>query len=200
MAFLSLNAVTPRRRAIGRSWGLWLLALVALRLTTLAVVAQPAPSAGYQIKAVFLFHFAQFVEWPATAFPTAKAPLVIGILGDDPFGHYLDELVKDEAIGGHKITVARYPTAEEAAQSCHILFIGNSESSRLGKIIPALSGAAILTVSDVDDFSQRGGMVRFVTESGKIRLRINAGVAKARGLSISSKILRAATLVSEAKP
>jgi hypothetical protein len=199
MALLRQSAAAPDRTAHGRRRVLWFLACAALRLTAFGAAAPSAPSPEYQVKAVFLFHFAQFVEWPASAFPTAKSPLVIGILGDDPFGNYLDELVKDEAVSGHKITVARYLDAE-AAQGCHILFVGRSESSRLGKIIPMLGHGAILTVSDADDFSARGGMVRFVTENGKIRLRINVEVAKSCGLSISSKILRAATLVSAAKP
>ncbi len=199
MAFLKQSAAALGRTAHARRRVLWFLAFGALRLMVFGAPTPPAPSAEYQVKAVFLFHFAQFAEWPATAFPTAKSPLVIGILGDDPFGGYLDELVKDEAVGGHKITVARYLAAEEA-QGCHILFVSRSESSRLEKIVPALGRGAILTVSDADDFSSRGGMVRFVTESGKIRLRINAVAAKDRGLAISSKILRAATLVSEAKP
>ena len=199
MALLKSSVVATGGIAYRRRRVLCFLAFAALRLATFGADTRSAPPAEYQVKAVFLFHFAQFVEWPATAFPSAKSPLIIGILGDDPFGSYLDELVKDEAIGGHKIIVARYPGAEEA-HGCHILFVGRSASSHLGKIIPALGRGAILTVSDADDFSARGGIVRFVTESGKIRLRINLEAAKVRSLSISSKILRAATLVSEMKP
>ena len=175
------------------------LALAALRLVASGAAPSATPSAEYQVKAVFLFHFAQFVEWPATAFPTAKSPLIIGILGDDPFGSYIDDVVKNEAITGHEIILKRYARAEDA-RGCHILFISRSEADRLTGIVSALATSPTLTASDADDFSQRGGMVRFATEGGKIKLRINVNAAKSRGLSISSKILRAATIVSEAKP
>jgi hypothetical protein len=158
----------------------------------------PAPLASpqeHQVKAVFLFNFAQFVEWPTNAFAEAQAPLVIGVLGDDPFGAYLDETVRGERVNNRKLVVRRFRRVEEI-QSCHVLFISPSEAERLEQILAALKGRPILTVSDAEGFSRRGGMIRFVTEKNKIRLKINPEAAKAARLTISSKLLRPSDIVS----
>lgn len=156
---------------------------------------QSAPVNEYQIKAVFLFNFAQFVEWPATAFPDPQAPLILGVLGDDPFGALLDETVRDEKIGRHPLLIQRYRQVEQIGD-CHILFISQSERGRLESVLTRLTGRNILTVSDADGFALRGVMIRFITEKGRIRLRINLDAAKAAGLTLSSKLLRPAEIVT----
>lgn len=176
-----------------------LFAVVALGWLLLGSVASaaPAPAATpdeYQVKAVFLFNFAQFVEWPTQAFPAKSSPLVIGVLGEDPFGPYLDEVVKGEKVGPRPLQVKRFRRVEDISD-CHILFISASESEALEKIVAQLKGRCILTVGDTEVFSRRGGMVRFVTENGKIRLKIYVEAAKANQLKISSKILSPATIV-----
>jgi len=151
------------------------------------------------VKAVFLFNFAQFVDWPAGAFPDSTAPLVIGVLGDDPFGPYLDETVRGETVRGRPLAVRRYQQIDEV-RTCHILFISASEESRLGNILDSLKHRAILTVGDSPAFAQRGGMIRFVSERNKIRMRINVAAVEAAQLTISSKLLRAAEIVSRGEP
>lgn len=192
-----LNAI-----GIGHTWRracVWCALVVSLFSATLpASAANGAPAGEYQIKAVFLFNFAQFAEWPARSFADETAPIVIGILGDDPFGHYLDELVKDEKVGERPIVVRRHKDVT-AIDGCHILFVSQSESSRLDKIIANLKGRSVLTISDADAFTRLGGMVRFAMDGGKVRLRINVEAAKACGLTISSKILRPATIVTTGK-
>jgi len=155
----------------------------------------------YDLKATFLYHLAQFVDWPPEAFPTEETPLVIGVLGTDPFGKFLDELVENEIVKNRKIAVQRFRSLEEI-KSCHILFISQSEAGRLDQIFSGLKERKILTVGDTEGFAQRGGMVRFLNEKNKIRLRINIDAAKGAGLTISSKLLRAADLVGAkaAKP
>ena len=148
----------------------------------------------YDVKAAFLYHLAQFVDWPPEAFPAPENPLVVGVLGADPFGKALDEIVQDEVVKNRKLKVQRYHSMEEI-EVCHILFISQSEGGRLDQIFSSLKGRKILTVGDTDGFAQRGGMVRFLTEKNKVRLRINIDAAKAAGLTISSKLLRAADLV-----
>jgi hypothetical protein len=198
MAFLkTIAAGRPRRMALYR-WALGFVGVALLGFAAPAASAQTEPSAEYKLKAVFLFNFAQFVEWPAWVFHGNDAPLVIGILGDDPFGAYLDDLVKGEKIGERHLVVQRYKRAEDI-KDCHILFISNSESGDLEDILAHLQKRNILTVGDTDSFTRRGGMVRFVTEGGKIRLRINLEVATDSGLTISSKLLRAATVVKMGK-
>ncbi|SDR71305.1 YfiR family protein [Opitutus sp. GAS368] len=197
MEFLrGIISVLLRRRFV-RPGAVWLLG--AVLLTGAAAQTPPPPlTAEYQVKAVFLFNFAQFVDWPAAAFENDQAPIVIGVLGEDPFGSYLDEVVQSEKIGDRALVVRRYRRVEEAL-GCHILFIGRSNAAQLDRVLARLQGTSVLTVGDLDNFCLRGGMVRFVTEKGKIHLRINMDVAKAGGLTISSKLLRWATIVTTGK-
>jgi hypothetical protein len=160
---------------------------------TLKLSAQTNISPEYQVKAVFLFNFAQFVDWPAKAFSDAQAPLIIGVLGDDPFGAYLDETVRGEKVNDRPLLVQRYRRVGEI-KNCHVLFISQSEMDRLEQILASLKGRNILTVGDTDDFATRGGMIRLFNERNKIRMRINLEAAKAANLTISSKLLRVAEL------
>jgi hypothetical protein len=160
-------------------------------------LSQPSRAQGfneYQIKAVFLFHFAQFVDW-AEKPAQADTPFVICILGDDPFGAFLQDTVSNEHIGKRPFAVRSIQSAAEAS-GCSIVFVSKSEQRRLDKILNALKERAILTVSDVDDFARRGGIVQFVTENKRIKLNINLDAARDAQLTISSKLLRPATIVS----
>ena len=151
-----------------------------------------------QLKAVFLFNFAQFVDWPPQAFPEAQKPLVIGVLGEDPFGGYLDETVRGEKVNNRPLTVQRYRQVEDI-KTCHILFISRSEADRLEQILTNLKDRNILTVADADGFARRGVMIRFATEKNKTHLKINLEAAKAANLTISSKLLRPAEIVIPGK-
>ena len=172
-----------------------------LRAVVLAVlwsVAVPAPGQAVQfnereVQAVFLFNFAQFVDWPAVAFSSSDAPLVIGVLGSDPFGPLLDQVVQGEVIRNRRLTVVRFRRVEDI-KSCHVLFISASESERYEQIFEALRAKPTLTVGETANFSGRG-MVRFLTEQNRVRLEVNVDAAKAAGLTISSNLLRAARIV-----
>jgi len=152
----------------------------------------------YQVKAVFLFNFTQFVDWPPATFADSSDPIVICVLGEDPFGRYLDDAVRGERVASRALSVRRIERAEEAAH-CQILFISQSESARLDTILQHARGSRALTVSDARGFGERGGMVGFVTEDNRVRLRINLEAARAAGLTISSKLLRVAELVGAAR-
>ena len=127
----------------------------------------PRPS-EYQLKAAFLFNFAKFIDWPPEALADDKASFVIGILGDNPFGNNLEQIVAGKKINGHPIVVQVLQSATEAGH-CQILFISSSEKKRFAAIILNLHGAAVLTVSDTDQFIESGGMC-------KRRLKSAAGV------------------------
>lgn len=170
-------------------------ALVLAVLTGSASGAE-APT-EYQVKAVFVFNFAHFVEWPPQAFTAPNQPFVIGILGSDPFGTRLDEAVRGEQINQHPLAVRRLRSIDEIGD-CQILYIDRSESAQLGQITAALEHRNTLTVSDLDGSSQRGVMIQFLTENNRIRLRINVDTARAAGLIISSKLLRPAEIVGTA--
>lgn len=158
------------------------------------LLVQSQRASEYQVKAVFLFNFAQFVEWPASAAPDSQAPLVIGILGDDPFRGVLDETLRGERLGARRFEVRRFRQVTEA-DPCDILFISRSETERVAQALVGLANRPILTVSDGDDFATRGGMIQFVTDKNRIRLRINLEAARAANLTISSKLLRVAEIV-----
>ena len=148
----------------------------------------------YQIKAAFLFNFAKFVEWPYKAFPNEISPLVIGVLGEDPFGHVLEELVENQTINGRKLVIKRFRRIEEL-KICHILFISPSEKKAVPEILASLKNRHILTVSDIDRFAARGGIICFVQQNSSIHFEINVEAAKTAELKISSKLLRLAQVV-----
>jgi len=161
------------------------------------LAAQSPASPEYEVKAVFLFNFTQFVQWPANSFPTDQAPLVIGILGEDPFGSYLKETVLGEKANGHAMTIQHYNNVEEI-KTCHILFI-NLPGTNVEQVVEGLKGRNILTVSDAPDFLRHGGMVRFFTRNNKIQLQINLDPSKEANLVISSKLLRLAEIFNPVK-
>jgi len=160
--------------------------------------AQSADNREYQVKAVFLFNFTQFVEWPPQAFAEQASPFIIGILGKDPFDGFLEETIAAEKVNGHPLVIQHYKNIEEI-KTCHILFIAQPEINATGEAMKNLNAKSILTVSDKIDFIQEGGIIRFITKDNKIQIQINAEAAKEANLIISSKLLRLAEVVSQDK-
>ena len=171
---------------------------VALTLAALGRIAVAAQSSlpEYQLKALFLFNFTQFVEWPAASWAASDAPLVICVLGDDPFGPHLDAAVRGEIVRGHPLLTKRLRQIEEV-DGCHVLFVSESESARFGKILTRIKGRSVLSVADSPGFVSAGGMIRFVMADNKVHLRINPNAVRAADLMISSKLLRPAELVED---
>src|SRR5579872_4762986 len=132
--------------------------------------ALAAPTAP-QVEAVFLFYFSQFVDWPAGAFAGERSPIVIGVLGDDPFDGSLDQAVAGERVNGRPIIVRRLKSIADAT-GCQILYISSSEAEHLPQILAGLKGRQVLTVSDLDHFVESGGMIRFELIDQHVRLRI----------------------------
>lgn len=166
-----------------------------LLLSNTSAYSQATPSKERQLKAAFLFNFSQFVEWPSAAFSDSQSPLVIGILGDDPFGSSLDQLVSNEKVNNRPLLIQRYKSVSDI-KSCHILFITISNKDELEETFGKLKGRNILTVGDTRNFIRQGGMIRFLTENDKIKFQINVETARAEGITISSKLLRLAEIVT----
>jgi hypothetical protein len=160
--------------------------------------AQEAVHSEYQLKALYLYNFAKFVEWPPESFPEPNAPLVIGVVGEDPFGPYLEEAVRNKTIGPHSFVV-RHVRVSGDARKCHILFISNSERRRLTDLLNGIRGVPVLTVCDLDRFLESGGIIRFYMEGKKVRFQINNDAAKHCDLKISSKLLQLGTREKEQK-
>jgi hypothetical protein len=169
-------------------------ALLAVSMSS-ATAAQTGTAQEYQVKAVFLFNFTQFVGWPPTR-ADGKTPIVIGILGDDPFGSYLDDTVRGEKVGDRPLIVRRYRRIEDV-DDCQILFISRSEAVRSEQIAARLKDRSILTVSDADPSGVNAAIVQFVTKNDRVKLRIDVSSARDAGLTISSKLLRVAEIVGD---
>jgi len=167
----------------------------ALVCATTPMCAANAATPEYEVKAVFLFNFTQFVEWPEDAFASSASPLVIGVLGEDPFGTVLDDAVRGEKVNGRSLVVQRYRSTAEI-KNCQILFLSSSESQRMTQTLESLKGHSILTVSDIDGFASKGGVIRMATINRKIHLRVNLNAAQAARLTLSSKLLRPAEIVA----
>jgi hypothetical protein len=165
---------------------------LSLAFLTPAYLLLPFPSAAadesleYQVKAAFLLNFIKFTEWPPAAFEESTSPLAICILGDDPFGRTLDQIVEGEVVDGHKIIVQRIKRAP-APKSCEVLFM-SKPGKETGGILPAL-GPGVLTVGEGDAFMRDGGMIAFVIEDRRVRFRANQSAAESAGLKLSSKLL-----------
>jgi hypothetical protein len=171
--------------------------VVALRLfLALGIVAvattysaQAVSLAEYRIKAVFLFNFVQFVEWPSNAFADARAPLVICIVGENPFGDALDQTIEGEMIDQRKLIV-RHTGESENLHTCHLLFVSRSEKAHLGDVLRAVGHSApVLTVSDIEGFVAGGGMIGFFLERNRVRFEIDPSRAQRHGLKLSSQLL-----------
>ncbi|WP_276501778.1 YfiR family protein [Terrimonas pollutisoli] len=171
-----------------------LIMAVPLLINLLIISASTQPSREYQLKAVFLFNFTQFVEWPANSFSSDQAPMVIGIVGSNPFGSYLEETVHGEKINGRALLIRYYDTMEDIG-ACHVLFINVTETNKREQIIEKVKDRNILTVSDAPDFMQQGGMIRFFTKQDKIKLQVNLEATKMASLVMSSKLLRLVEVV-----
>jgi hypothetical protein len=146
-----------------------------------------------QVKVAFLYNFAKFVEWPADSFRSDSAPLVITILGTDPFGSLVDSL-KEKTVRGRRIQIRRLGKLENL-EDCHLLFISNSEKTTLRSLLGLVKNHAILTVSDMDRFAHQGGMIGLVNMDGKINFEINIDVVQRSRLKFSAQLLKLARIV-----
>ncbi len=152
---------------------------------------QPQPS-EYQLKSAYLFNFARFVEWPKAALATPTAPLVIGILGDNPFHEDLEKTIGNKTVESHPVVIQEFHSVAEVT-NCHVLFICTSEKKNLPEIFQSLKGRSVLTVGETERFTEAGGMINFFMEGTKIRFQINKEAANAASLKISSKLMALAT-------
>ena len=150
----------------------------------------------YQIKGAFLYKFARYVEWPAEAFKEEEDPIIIGVLGKDPFGSTLDRIVRGKKAQSRDLKIRRFGRLEDL-ESCHILFISSSESRWLEQILKRLEGRNTLTVGEMKLFCRDGGMIQLVVEGEMMKLRIRPGSVKKAGIKISSKLLNLAKIVED---
>lgn len=173
-----------------RSWfnSLLLILLLSIHLVTPRQGHAQDTLPEYQVKAAYLFNFLKFVEWPEEAFADSLAPIVIGIVGDDPFGSALPQVIIGKTVQGRDLVIRKYHVGEDL-RGAHILFISVSERKRIPLILSSLRGSSVLTVADTEGFLDAGGMIQFLSESDHVRFAINGGAATQAKLKLSSKLL-----------
>ncbi len=163
-------------------------------ISTMYPMSQAAPAAQeYQIKAVFLFNFVNFITWPPNAFKQESDPFRICLLGEDPFGVVLDLTVEDHTVEGRDLKILRLKDIQ-MIRSCQILFISNSEQARHKDILKTIRTLPVLSIGDNDDFIQQGGMIKFFNHNNKIRLGVNPDALETVGLKANANLLNLAII------
>lgn len=170
--------------------------IAALLAAGSARAKQPARSPELPIKAAFLYKFGGFVDWPPRAFAGAQSPLVVCVIGRDPFGEALDQVARGRTAGERPVAVRRFE-ALTAETPCHIAYLGGGLRQSVAEALAAADGAPVLTVTDEDRGAARGA-VHFVSTGGRVRFHIDDAKAQRRGLQISSKLLNLALSVRRA--
>ncbi len=167
---------------------------------SIAQTSDSSDSSEYLIKAGFIYNFAKFVEWPATAFAQPDSPIVIGILGTDPFGNLIDRIVENKKIGARGFVVKRLKWGADLKElrECKILFVGDSGKAHVDELVQIVKTLPILTVGETPGFAERGGVIRFVLEDNRVRFEINVEAARQADLTISSRLLTLARIIQQA--
>jgi hypothetical protein len=159
--------------------------------------AQDTPlSSEYLIKAGFIYNFANLVQWPSNAFVQPSSPIVIGILGEDPFGTILDRVLEGKKVNGRVFLVKRLKSVLDLKE-CHIVFVSSSEMTHLAEAIHVVKGMPILTIGEIPGFAKHGGIINLVLEDNKVHFEVNVEAAKEADLNISSRLLALARIVQE---
>ncbi len=173
----------------------WTLALVIPWIVIAApcLHAQKSSPTENEVESAYLYNFGKFVEWPAKASSIGEF-FTVCVLGDDTFGATLETTIAGESIEGKKVLVKRVAKPQDAV-SCRILFIGSSQHSRVKEILAELDDTSVLTVSDMPEFTRRGGMIQFVVEANRVRFEVNLTSAERSGLTLSSQLLKVAVNV-----
>jgi hypothetical protein len=156
--------------------------------------AAPEISKEYQVKAAFLYNFTKFVEWPASRFSDNTSPIVITVLGRNPFGEELNSIVRERKVNGRGLVVKIIDSADEATAS-HLLFVGADAEDRLSGKMDALQKSGVLTVGESPRFIASGGIINFTLEADKVRFQINPQAGEQAGLKISAQLLKLAVIV-----
>ena len=171
-----------------------------LMLMVLAGAAVQAGAQGpvfdeYQLKAAYLYNFAKFVEWPPGTFAKSNDSISICIIGQNPFGSELEDMVRGNKIGERAVAVRMLPDTQQAGK-CHIVFIGATESKRTSALLESLKGGGILTVGDTEDFTALGGIIRFRLDGTHLHIQIALETAERSKIRISSRLLSLAEIVT----
>ncbi len=167
------------------------IVFMAVLLSSMGLIAN---GTAYKIKAAYLYQFTKFTQWPEALFSTPDAPIRICVIGRNPFGKILDAFSTRTSQQRH-LTI-EYLSSLQNITNCHIIYISSSEEKRLTQIIERVQYSPVLTVSDMENFTRRGGIIGFVPKNRKVGIEINVNASRQAGTKLSSKLLKVATLVN----
>lgn len=170
--------------------------MAALSLLLMVTGCAAAQNDEYQVKAAFLYNFARFMEWPPEAFSSPEEPITVCVVGQNPFGAALEQVMSGKTVSGRPFVVKLMPELQPGS-TCRILFVSSSESRRVKSIIGNLLGCGILTVGETPGFALDGGVINFKIENGRVRFEINVEAAAKQHLRLSSKLLSLAQIVKK---
>ena len=176
--------------------GICLIAYSVLSSGTAIAYSDSQSQREYQIKAAFLYNFTKFVEWPTDRFANESASIILCVIGMDPFGATLEDTVAGKAVKGRPIDIGRIDTVDEL-DACHLIFVGLSEPDRLRQIVAISHAANALTVGDIEDFIEYGGVIGLIKRANKIQFEINLISAKQARLKLDLRLLRLANSVKK---
>jgi hypothetical protein len=154
-----------------------------------------APLAS-EVKAAFLFNFTKFVEWPAAAFGSGAAPLMVCVSAGDAMASMIEEVMRNKSISGRPLQLQRVRTPA-AARACHVMFVDGDIEKKPGRMLEGLHGAAILTVGDSESFLKSGGIIRILERDRRMTFEVNIDAAARAGIKISSRLLALGTTVTD---
>jgi hypothetical protein len=188
---------TPNKKGLRKSQAAACICLLAVCLRGVCIEAIGANKAAdpavteYQVKALYLYYFAKFVDWPQNTFEDKTSPIIIGIIGDDAFGNLVEAIAKNKTAQEHPIAIRRLKWSSDL-RSCHMLFISTFERKRLAQISAILHSRPILTITEMEDSLQDKGIMNLIIEGGKVQFEVDIAAAERAQLRISSKLLRMA--------
>lgn len=187
-----MNVLRPNHRAPAGSGGgvraIFFYSLVLLFLFTATDSPKCQSLSENQVKALFLYNFSKYIEWPARSFHDTQSPLIIGVVAEKDFAASMEQAVSDKNVRGRAIQIVRISGREDVSR-CHVLFIAASEKDRVPEIVAATKNLAVLTVSDFPQSSQSGAVINLFRNQGKLRFVVDLAAARQAGLDISSKLL-----------
>lgn len=171
--------------------------LVFTAAPVFAAFPASADDAGkeYAVKAAFLYNFVKFTEWPGALASAKKGQgdVNICVIGANPFTQQAQQVFRQASSSGIKLSLSSRTMA--TLDGCHVVFVSSSEASKLNEIMTALKETPVLTVSDIEGFAQKGGIIGFTNQDGKVKLVVNAAAARTAGLHIDAQLLEIAVSV-----
>jgi len=147
-----------------------------------------------KVKTAYIFNILKFITWPGATVEDKTAPVRIAVVGQDPVGDLLEELSKS-ALEGQALEVEHCPDEKNLSSEAHIVFISRSMEQHLPDIVQHYQGKVVLTISDIRQFSRRGGIIGFFQDRGRIKIEINLRMARELGFKIDARLLEIARII-----